>query len=95
MWEQVRRLCHGTEIGQQDMENKLLSEFEKFTSTLEESIESYYHQFCTLMNELTKNNLTSTNIVSNIMFINNLKDELGRYASIVNKTKDLRMVNFD
>ena len=29
MWERVRRLCHGTEIGKQDMDNKLLTEFEK------------------------------------------------------------------
>ncbi|WP_254485969.1 hypothetical protein, partial [Salmonella enterica] len=33
MWERVRRLCYGTEIGKQDMENKLLTEWEKFTST--------------------------------------------------------------
>ena len=95
MWERVRRLCHGTEIGQQDVENKLLTEWENFTSTAGEQIESYYTRFCTLMNELIRNKLEPRQIVTNIKFINNLPEEWGRYVTIVNQTKNLHQVNYD
>jgi hypothetical protein len=95
MWERVRRICHGTEIGQQDVENKLLTEWENFTSTKGEHIESYYTRFCTLMNELIRNKLTPRTIATNIKFVNNLPEEWGRYVTIVNQTKDLHKVNYD
>jgi hypothetical protein len=95
MWERVRRICHGTEIGQQDVENKLLTEWENFTSTKGEQIESYYTRFCTLMNELIRNKLTPRTIATNIKFINNLPEEWGRYVTIVNQTKNLHKVNYD
>ena len=95
MWERVRRLCHGTEIGQQDVENKLLTEWENFTSTAGEQIESYYTRFCTLMNELIRNKLEPRPIVTNIKFINNLPEEWGRFVTIVNQTKNLHQVDYD
>ena len=95
MWERVRRLCHGTEIGQQDVENKLLTEWENFTSTAGEQIDAYYTRFCTLMNELIRNKLEPRPIVSNIKFVNNLPKEWSRYVTIVNQTKNLHQVNYD
>nr|GEX79861.1 hypothetical protein [Tanacetum cinerariifolium] len=58
---------------------KLFNEWEKFTSTDGESIESYYHQFMQLMNDLKRNKHFPENITSNIKFLNNLQPEWKRH----------------
>nr|GEU81820.1 hypothetical protein [Tanacetum cinerariifolium] len=45
IWERVRQMMKGSDIGEQDKKANLFNEWEKFTSTDEESIESYYHRF--------------------------------------------------
>nr|GEZ76517.1 hypothetical protein [Tanacetum cinerariifolium] len=45
---------------------KLFKEWEKFTSTDEESIESYYHGFMQLMNDLKRNKHFPKNIAANL-----------------------------
>ncbi|PWA89320.1 hypothetical protein CTI12_AA112170 [Artemisia annua] len=40
VWERIKRLMYGTDIGKQEMETQLLKELHKFTSILGESIES-------------------------------------------------------
>nr|GFC42700.1 hypothetical protein [Tanacetum cinerariifolium] len=55
IWERVRQMMKGSDIGKQEKKAKLFNEREKFTSTDKESIESYYHRFMQLMNDLKRN----------------------------------------
>nr|GEV63109.1 hypothetical protein [Tanacetum cinerariifolium] len=48
IWERVRQMMKGLDIGEQEKKAKLFNEWEKFTSTDGESIESYYHRFIML-----------------------------------------------
>nr|GEV45812.1 integrase, catalytic region, zinc finger, CCHC-type, peptidase aspartic, catalytic [Tanacetum cinerariifolium] len=43
IWERVRQMMKGLDIEEQEKKAKLFNEWEKFTSTDGESIESYYH----------------------------------------------------
>nr|GEZ23492.1 hypothetical protein [Tanacetum cinerariifolium] len=43
IWERVRQMMKGSDIGEQEKKAKLFNEWEKFTSTDGESIESYYY----------------------------------------------------
>nr|GFA93786.1 hypothetical protein [Tanacetum cinerariifolium] len=51
---------------------KLFNEWERFTSNKGESIESYYHRFLKLMNDLKRNKHFPEKIASNLKFLNNL-----------------------
>nr|GEW57627.1 hypothetical protein [Tanacetum cinerariifolium] len=44
IWERVRQMMKGSNIREQEKKAKLFNEWEKFTSTDGESIESYYHR---------------------------------------------------
>nr|GEY92761.1 hypothetical protein [Tanacetum cinerariifolium] len=65
-----------------------------FTSNKGESIESYYHRFLKLMNDLKRNKHFPEKIVSNLKFLNNLQPEWSRHVTIVHKTKDLHTANY-
>nr|GEX97614.1 hypothetical protein [Tanacetum cinerariifolium] len=71
---------------------KLFNEWEKFTSTDGESIESYYYRFMQLMNDLKRNKHFPENIASNLKFLNNLQPEWKRY--VVRQTKNLHEADF-
>nr|GEU73947.1 hypothetical protein [Tanacetum cinerariifolium] len=73
---------------------KLFKEWEKFTSTDEESIESYYHRFMQLMNDLKRNKHFPENIAANLKFLNNLQPEWKRHVTIVRQTKNLHETDF-
>nr|GFB97997.1 hypothetical protein [Tanacetum cinerariifolium] len=73
---------------------KLFNEWEKFTSTDGKSIESYYHHFMQLMNDLKRNKYFPENIAANLKFLNNLQPEWKRHVTIVRQTKNLHEANF-
>nr|GEZ87363.1 hypothetical protein [Tanacetum cinerariifolium] len=73
---------------------KLFNEWEKFTSTDGESIESYYHQFMQLMNDLKRNKHSPENIAANLKFLNNLQPEWKRHFTVVCQTKNLYETDF-
>nr|GFA36650.1 hypothetical protein [Tanacetum cinerariifolium] len=73
---------------------KLFNEWERFTSNEEESIESYYHRFLKLMNDLKRNKHFPENIASNLKFLNNLQPEWSRHVTIVHQTKDLHTADY-
>nr|GEV64931.1 hypothetical protein [Tanacetum cinerariifolium] len=54
---------------------KLFNEWEWFTSNEGESIESYYHRFLKLMNDLKRNKHFPEKIASNLKFLNNLQPD--------------------
>nr|GEW66077.1 hypothetical protein [Tanacetum cinerariifolium] len=72
----------------------LFNEWEKFTSTDGELIESYYHRFMQLMNDLKRNKHFLENIAANLKFLNNLQPEWKRHVIIVRQTKNLHEADF-
>nr|GEV07884.1 hypothetical protein [Tanacetum cinerariifolium] len=56
IWLRVQQMMKGSDIGIQEKKAKLFNEWERFTSNDGESIESYYHRFLKLMNDLKRNN---------------------------------------
>nr|GEW93208.1 hypothetical protein [Tanacetum cinerariifolium] len=73
---------------------KLFNEWERFTCNEGESIESYYHRFLKLMNDLKRNKHFSEKIASNLKFLNNLQPEWSRHITIVHQTKDLHTPDY-
>nr|GEW82017.1 retrovirus-related Pol polyprotein from transposon TNT 1-94 [Tanacetum cinerariifolium] len=65
-----------------------------FTSNEGESIESYYHRFLKLMNDLKRNKHFPEKIASNLKFLNNLQPEWSRHVTIVHQTKDLYTADY-
>nr|GFC30936.1 hypothetical protein [Tanacetum cinerariifolium] len=59
-----------------------------------ESIESYYHHFLKLLNDLKRNKHFPEKIASNLKFLNNLQPEWSRYVTIVHQTKDLHTADY-
>nr|GEX53034.1 hypothetical protein [Tanacetum cinerariifolium] len=75
IWLHVQQIMKGSDIRIQEKKDKFFNEWEKFTSTDEESIESYYHRFSKLMNDFKRNKHFSEKIASNLKFLNNLQSE--------------------
>ncbi|GJZ70171.1 hypothetical protein Tco_0633721 [Tanacetum coccineum] len=78
-----------------EKEAKLLNELERFASIEGESIESYYHRFAKLMNDLDKNQLTPKKIACNLKFLNNLRLEWKLYVTRVHQTKKMHDVDYN
>ncbi|GJX86680.1 hypothetical protein Tco_0337454 [Tanacetum coccineum] len=55
IWLRVQQMMKGSDIGIQEKKAKLFNEWERFTSTDGESIESYYHRFSKLINDFKRN----------------------------------------
>nr|GEW66376.1 ribonuclease H-like domain-containing protein [Tanacetum cinerariifolium] len=55
IWLCVQQMMKGSNIGIQDKKAKLFNEWERFTATDGELIESYYHRFSKLMNDFKRN----------------------------------------
>nr|GEW64060.1 reverse transcriptase domain-containing protein [Tanacetum cinerariifolium] len=90
----VNQMMKGSDIGIQEKKAKLFNEWERFTSNEGESIESYYHFFLKLMNDLKRNKHFPEKIASNLKFLNNLQPEWSRYVTIVHQTKDLHTADY-
>nr|GEX74445.1 putative ribonuclease H-like domain-containing protein [Tanacetum cinerariifolium] len=94
IWLRVQQMMKGSDIGIQEKKAKLFNEWERFTSTDGESIESYYHRFLKLMNDLKRNKHFPEKIASNLKFLNNLQPEWSRHVTIVHQTKDLHTADY-
>ncbi|GJU43780.1 hypothetical protein Tco_1201046 [Tanacetum coccineum] len=88
IWLRVQQMMKGFDIGIQEKKAKLFNEWERFTSTDGESIESYYHHFLKLMNDFKRNKHFPEKIATNLKFLNNLQPEWSRHVTIVHQTKD-------
>ncbi|GJV89510.1 hypothetical protein Tco_1533448 [Tanacetum coccineum] len=64
IWLRVPQMIKGSDIGIQEKKAKLFNEWERFTSTDGESIESYYHRFLKLMNDFKRNKHFPENIAT-------------------------------
>nr|GEX57553.1 hypothetical protein [Tanacetum cinerariifolium] len=94
IWLRVQQMMKGSDIGIHEKKVKLFNEWERFTSNEGESIESYYHRFLKLMNDLKRNKHFPEKIASNLKFLNNLQPEWSRYVTIVHQTKDLHTADY-
>nr|GEX43034.1 putative ribonuclease H-like domain-containing protein [Tanacetum cinerariifolium] len=94
MNETFHQMMKGFDIGIQEKNAKLFNEWERFTSNDGESIESYYHRFLKLMNDLKRNKHFPEKIASSLKFLNNFQPEWSRHVTIVHQTKDLHTVNY-
>ncbi|GJV50975.1 hypothetical protein Tco_1446716 [Tanacetum coccineum] len=72
----IQTILMGSDIRIQEKKAKLFNEWERFTSTDGESIESHYHHFSKLMNDFKRNKHFPEKIASNLKFLNNLQLEL-------------------
>nr|GEU49838.1 hypothetical protein [Tanacetum cinerariifolium] len=91
---QVQQMMKGSEIGIQEKKEKFFNKWERFTSNDGESIESYYHRFIKLMNDLKRNKHFLEKIASNLKFLNNLQPEWSRHVTIVHQKKDLHTTDY-
>ncbi|KAJ9545590.1 hypothetical protein OSB04_025297 [Centaurea solstitialis] len=89
MWDEIRSLMHGTEKGIQMKRTNLLTKFATFKGREGELLEDNYHRFCTMINELRKNNLKKSQLDINIQFINSLRSEWRRFASNIQQNRNL------
>nr|GFA08004.1 hypothetical protein [Tanacetum cinerariifolium] len=94
IWLRVQQMMKGFDIGIQEKKAKLFNEWERFTSNDGESIESYYHRFLKLMNDLKRNKHFPEKIASKLKFLNNLQPEWSRHVTIVHQTKDLHTADY-
>nr|GEU47995.1 hypothetical protein [Tanacetum cinerariifolium] len=82
IWLRVQQMMKGSDIGIQEKKAKLFNEWERFTSNEGESIESYYHRFLKLMNDLKRNKHFPEKISSNLKFLNNLQPKWSRHKEV-------------
>nr|GEX83903.1 hypothetical protein [Tanacetum cinerariifolium] len=94
IWERVRQMMKGPDIKEQEKKAKLFNEWEKFTSTDGESIESYYHRFMQFINDLKRNKHFPENFASNLKFLNNLQPEWKRHVTIVRQINNIHEADF-
>nr|GEX18465.1 hypothetical protein [Tanacetum cinerariifolium] len=94
IWLRVQQMMKSSDIRFQEKKAKLFNEWERFTSNKEESIESYYHRFLKLMNDLKRNKHFPEKISSNLKFLNNLQPEWSRHVTIVHQTKELHTTDY-
>nr|GEU38782.1 hypothetical protein [Tanacetum cinerariifolium] len=94
IWLRVQQMMKGSDIGIQEKKAKLFNEWKRFTSIDGESIESYYHRFLKLINDLKQNEHFPKKIASNLKFLNNLQPEWSRHVTILHQTKDLHTVDY-
>nr|GEW17154.1 uncharacterized mitochondrial protein AtMg00810-like [Tanacetum cinerariifolium] len=94
IWLRVQQMMKGSDIIIQEKKAKLFNEWERLTSTDGESIESYYHRFLKLMNDLKRNKYFPEKIASNLKFLNNLQLEWIRHVTIIHQTKDLHTADY-
>nr|GEU75314.1 retrovirus-related Pol polyprotein from transposon TNT 1-94 [Tanacetum cinerariifolium] len=82
IWLRVQQMMKGSDIGIQEKKVKLFNEWERFTSTDEELIGSYYHHFLKLMNDLKQNKHFPEKIANRQMQMvgGNGKNEFRQYA---------------
>nr|GEX37594.1 hypothetical protein [Tanacetum cinerariifolium] len=90
----IQTILLGSDIRIQEKKAKLFNEWERFTSSKGESIESYYHRFLKLMNDLKRNKHIPKKIASNLKFLNNLQPEWSQHVTIVHQTNDLHTADY-
>ncbi|GKE08432.1 hypothetical protein Tco_1411983 [Tanacetum coccineum] len=95
MWLRVKRLMQGTELSEIDRETWFNKEFDQFTTAPEESLTSVYNRFSQLINDLKRNNVILSNVVTNTKFLNCLHPEWYNYVTNVHLAKNVKEEQYD
>ncbi|KAJ9565746.1 hypothetical protein OSB04_001712 [Centaurea solstitialis] len=93
MWDEICSLMHGTEKGIQMKRSNLLTKFATFKGREGELLEDTYHRFYTMINELRKNKIKKSQLEINIQFINSLRSEWRRFASNIQRNRNLEDID--
>ncbi|PWA69466.1 hypothetical protein CTI12_AA297480 [Artemisia annua] len=88
IWEVVERLMQGTKVGKKEKEVLYLWEYEKFISMPEETIESYYQRYSSVINELNINAVVVPPLILAIKFMLHLQPEWKCFITQVKQTKE-------
>jgi hypothetical protein len=89
MWEHVHLLMEGTQLNKEDMESKLYMEYTNFMIEPGETLESYYHRFTNIVNDLERHEVHLPRITVNTMFVSSLGYEWQKYVTFVRQAKNL------
>jgi hypothetical protein len=89
MWEHVHLLMEGTQLNKDDMESKLYMEYTNITIEPGETLESYYHRFTNVVNDLERHKITIPRIAVNTKFVGSLGPDWQKYVTFVRQTKNL------
>nr|GEV57001.1 hypothetical protein [Tanacetum cinerariifolium] len=93
IWLRVQKMMKGSDIGIQEKKTKLYNEYERFTSSDEESIKSYYHHFSKLMNDFKRNKHFPEKIAINLKNGNVVAARVKRNAN-GNNGNQIRCYNY-
>jgi cytochrome c553 len=94
MWEHVHLLMEGTQLNKDDMESKLYMEYTDITIAPGESLESYYHRFTNVVNDLERHKITVPRIAVNSKFVGSLGPDWHKYVTFVRQTKNLHDASY-
>ena len=89
MWEHVQLLMEGTSLNKEDMESKLYMEYTNFMAQPGESLESYFHRFTNIVNDLERHAIPIARIGINSKFLGCLGPEWHKYVTFVRQSKNL------
>jgi hypothetical protein len=79
----------GTQLNKDDMESKLYMEYTNISIEPGESLESYYHRFTNVVNDLERHKITVPRIAVNSKFVGSLGPDWQKYVTFVRQTKNL------
>lgn len=72
MWEHIHLLMEGTDLNKEYMESKLYMEYTMFMIEPGETLESYYHRFTNIINDLDIHDIKLPRIIVNTKFLSYL-----------------------
>ncbi|KAI3718233.1 hypothetical protein L6452_19095 [Arctium lappa] len=92
MWDQLEKMMLGSKVGNRLKLSNCLNNYEEFKGRIGESLEGTYDRFMTLLNELSKNKVTKSQIEQNVKFLSILLPEWKRFARQMKQIKDLNEI---
>ncbi|GKB16888.1 hypothetical protein Tco_0850811 [Tanacetum coccineum] len=88
-------LMFGSEVTSHVRHSRLMDEFHKFAAKEEESLESMYERFTTLVNTMDQNNVRPIPVSINTKFLNSLQPEWRKYVTMVHHNQTGDTVSYD
>lgn len=89
IWDEVAKQMEGSDMSSTIKLTTILTKFDSFCKKPSESLESVYNRFCTIVNELRKNNVKKEDVELNIKFIAALGPDWEEFGNQVKQNKDL------
>ena len=93
MWDEIEKQMRGTKVGERIKVANVLTSYDGFKAREGELLESTYHHYCNLLNELQKNGIQKSDMEINLKFLNNLRPEWKRFTLNLAQIKDMAELN--